>query len=67
MPQRVVDVLEIVQVEKQQPDLLLVPLGQPDRVGEPFCQQEPVGQAGKKIMLGQMGISSAMARDSLTS
>lgn len=35
-------------------DLLAVPLGAPDRLGDPFCQQQPIGQAGEHIVLGQM-------------
>ena len=54
MPQRVVDVLEAVEVEEQHGDLLQVPLGQAQRLRDPVVQQHPVRQARQEVVLGRV-------------
>jgi hypothetical protein len=67
MPQRIVDVLETIQVQEEQRHLFAAPLRQPDRLRKPFGQQHPIGQAGEKSCCARWAIFSTMARDSLTS
>ena len=49
VPQRVVDVLEMIQIEEHQRQRFAVALGQAEVVCEAVAQQGPVGQAGQQI------------------
>ena len=55
VPERVVDVFEMIEIEKKQCDLLVMALGQTDRLGQALGQQRAVRQVGEKIVLGQVG------------
>ena len=55
MPQRVVDVLEVVEVQIHQGDLLAMPLRERHRLRQPVRQQGTVRQAGQKVVLGHIG------------
>ena len=52
--QRVVDVLEVIQIEEKQRELFLAPLRQADRLSQPVAEQDPVGQFGEAVVLGQV-------------
>lgn len=43
MPQRVVDALEVIQIEKKQRHLIAAPTGQTDRLREPLGEQDSLG------------------------
>ena len=51
MTQRVVDVLEAVEVEKHQRDLAAAAVGTRDRLSDAVRQQRAVGQAGQRVMV----------------
>ena len=55
MTQGIIDVLEVVQVEKQQCHLLLAATGQTDGLGQPLGEQGPVGESGEEIVVGLVG------------
>jgi len=46
MTERIVDVLESVQVQKQNRDLLRMTARRGDGLADPIVQQHPVGQTG---------------------
>ena len=54
MSQRIVDVLETVQIQKQHRDLFRMTLRQGDRLADSVVQEHPIGQPGQKIVLGRM-------------
>ena len=54
MPQRVVDVLESVQVHEHHRKLLAFAACQRNRLGKPVVQQNAIGQTGENIVMGQM-------------
>ena len=51
---RVIDVLELVEVEEEEGRRGVVAPGQGDRLGDAVVQQRPIRKAGKKIVLCQM-------------
>ena len=55
MAERIVDVLEAIQIEEQHRDLLAVARRQGDRLADAVVQQHAVGQAGQEVVLGRMG------------
>ena len=55
MPQRIVDVFEAIQIQKQHRDVFHVTRRQGDRLADPVVQQHPIGQPGQKVVLGRMG------------
>ena len=62
MPHCVVDMLEVVEVQKHQRHLFAVALCEQDRLHQTIGQKRPVRQSGEQIMLGHVG---QMNRDSL--
>ncbi len=58
MAERVVDVLEMIQIKEQQRELAAGPLAAIDRLGEPLGQQCAVRQAGERVMGRQVGEAS---------
>ena len=54
MAERVIDVLEVVEVEKQQRAAQIMALEQGDLLGQAVHQQGAVGQVGQGIMVGQV-------------
>ena len=52
MAQRVIDFLEVVQVNEQNRQLQAVALAFLDFLGEPVAQHAPVGQAGQRVEMG---------------
>ena len=55
MSQRIVDVLEAVEIQEQHRDLLPVARRQGDRLADAVVQEHAIGQAGQEIVLGRMG------------
>ncbi len=55
MPERIVDVLEVVEVQIHQGDLLAMTLRQRDRLRQTVVQQRTVRQTGEKVVLGHIG------------
>ena len=55
VPERVVDVLEAIDIEKEDRQPPLVALGQRKRAGQPVGQQQAVRQIGQRIVARQMG------------
>ncbi len=53
--ERIVDVLEAVDVEEEDRDLGAVALRERDRLADAIVEQQPVRQAGEDIVLGRMG------------
>ena len=53
MPQRVVDLLEVIKVDAQQGEAALRPLGLRHHLAETVLEQRPVRQPGEKIVLRQ--------------
>ena len=51
MPERIVDLLEVVQVHQHHGDAAVL-AGRLDRVPEPRAEQETVGQAGQVVVEG---------------
>ena len=51
MAQRVVDLLEVVEVEQRDPDLPALAAGPGERLPEPVLEQEPVRQAGQLVVV----------------
>jgi hypothetical protein len=51
--ERVVDRLEVVEVQEEQRQARLVPLCRRDRLAEPMKQQHAVGQFGQRVELGR--------------
>ncbi len=54
VPERVVDLLEVVQVQEHDRDVRAVPPRRIERVIEPVPEQDPVGKAGQQVVVGQM-------------
>ena len=54
MPERIVDALEVIEVEKHKPDPLAMALSETDGSRKAVVEQGSVGQAGKDIMLGHV-------------
>ena len=54
MAERVVDVLEVVEVEEQQGAAQIMALEQGDLLGQAVHQQGAVGQVGQRIVVGQV-------------
>ena len=52
--ERVVDVLEAVQVDEHHRGLLAVALARGQRLGEPVFQQAAVGQPGQRVVVGEV-------------
>lgn len=55
MAERIIDGLEVVEVEIEQGDQVSVSSGQANGSGEPLRQQGAIGQAGERIMLCLVG------------
>src|ERR1039457_6139073 len=55
MPQGIVDVLEAVQIQKQNRSMASLPPRKGDRLANTIIQELPIGQPGEKVMLGGMG------------
>jgi hypothetical protein len=51
MPQRIVDVLEMVEIQEHQRHRLVAALGQAQVVGKTVAQHGAVGQAGQQIKM----------------
>jgi len=47
MPQRIIDLLETIKVQKQQGHLLFMTLGKADGLFRAFIKEGPIGQAGQ--------------------
>jgi hypothetical protein len=56
---RVVDALELVQVDEQQRTQLFAAPRCGQRLGEAVHEQSPIGQAGERIVVGQLRMSSS--------
>jgi hypothetical protein len=54
VPEPVVDLLEAVEVDAQDPKSRGLPLGLRDKAGQPFAQADAVHKAGQRIGLGGM-------------
>jgi hypothetical protein len=54
VPEGIVDVLEAIQIKKQDRDLSRVAGSQGDRLADPVVQEHPIRQAGEKVVLGRM-------------
>ncbi|HYE40858.1 MAG TPA: hypothetical protein VEB23_13055, partial [Ramlibacter sp.] len=54
MAERIVDVLEAVQIDQQQRQLAVMDARVVQGVRQQFEQQRPVGQAGEVVMPGQV-------------
>ena len=54
MAQRVVDVLEAVQVDEHHGKGAVVALGNCNRLFHPLVQHDAVGQAGERVAVGQV-------------
>ena len=54
MPQRIVDLLELIQVHEHQRKLLALTVCQCNGLNKPVFQQAAVRQTGEKIVMGQM-------------
>jgi hypothetical protein len=54
MPERIVDGLEPIDVHEQYGGRRAMTLCQGGRAAEPIVQQQPVGQSGQRIVLGQV-------------
>ena len=50
VPERVVDLLEVVQVDDHHPGALPGPLAARHRLAGPLAEQHPVGQAGQRVL-----------------
>ena len=55
VPERIIDVLEMVQIEKQHRQVGPAAAGEHDGLRQPVDQQHPVRQVGEEIMLRQIG------------
>jgi hypothetical protein len=55
MAQRVVDVLEIVEIDQHQGQLPGLPLADAQGVGELGIERQTVGQVGQRVVIGQLG------------
>ena len=55
MPERIVDVFEAIQIQKQHRDFFRVTRREGDRLADPVVQQHAIGQTGQKVVLGRMG------------
>ena len=55
MPERIVDVLEVVEVQIHQGDLLAMTLRERDRLRQAVGQQRTVRQSREKVVLGHIG------------
>jgi hypothetical protein len=53
--QRVVDVLEIVEVDDHQRQLVVLPFAQAQGLAELRLEGQPVGQVGQRVVIGQVG------------
>ena len=54
MTKRVVDILESVEVDEQDPDALMAAPRLRDRLREPLLQQHAVGKPGQRVARGQV-------------
>ena len=54
MPERIVDRLEMIEIDKHQGDLLALAFGSDQRLFDPILQQGAVGQAGQWIIICQL-------------
>ena len=54
MAQRIVDELEAVEIEHQHGELLLVAFRMDDRLVQPIVEQHAIGQAGQRVVRGQV-------------
>ena len=57
MPQGVIDEFKAIQIQKQQRDFFPVTAAERYRLGKPVSQQQPVRQAGEKVVLCLVGHS----------
>jgi hypothetical protein len=55
MPEGVIDLLEIVEVEVHRPYLAAVPAGATHRLDQAVIRQDPVRQAGEQVVVGLIG------------
>jgi len=53
MTQAIVDILEMIQVEKQNGNAMTGPVCIIHSLSEAITQQHPIGQTGKRIVMGQ--------------
>ena len=64
VPERVVDLLEPVEVQKQERQRLAGPQRRPDRLGDAVPEQHPVGKAGEvvvqRLMLQRLDVGVAL-------
>src|SRR6202789_3250553 len=54
MAERVVDELEAVKIQHRHRELMLLTLGLGNRLSDAVFEQQPVGQAGERIVRGEM-------------
>ena len=54
MPERVVDVLEVVEVHEQQGQCPLAAHGVGQRAFQVFSEHQPVGQLGEAVVVGEI-------------
>jgi len=55
VPQRIVDMFEVIEIQKKQGQLLAVPSSQSDRLGQALREQDTIRQPSQKVMLCQIG------------
>jgi hypothetical protein len=53
MPERVVDMLEVVEVHEQQGQCPPAALGMSQRAFQVFSEHQPVGQLGEAVVVGE--------------
>jgi hypothetical protein len=54
VPERVVNLFEVIQIDIQHSELFALALGKRNRVAEPVLQQRAIRQIGQRIVLGRM-------------
>src|SRR5580704_17307373 len=54
MSQGIVDILKVIEIQKQHGELPVMPSRQPNRLGEVLREQISVRQVGQRVVLGQM-------------
>ena len=52
MAERVVDILETIEIDAQQRREAFVPIGARNRLVEPIVQQQAIRQAGQRVIIG---------------
>ncbi len=55
MPERVVDLLEAIEIEQQHGEALVIAMRAQDRLLQPIEEQRAVGQVGERVVVGEIG------------